>query len=49
MLDEAFIKPMIDSGFEPLLDSGPTPAATVVREEIARWTPVIKSSGFRME
>jgi tripartite-type tricarboxylate transporter receptor subunit TctC len=49
MRDERFTKPMIDSGFEPLLDSGPEEATQMVREEIARWTPVIKSTGFRME
>jgi tripartite-type tricarboxylate transporter receptor subunit TctC len=49
MQDESFTKPMIDSGFEPLFDSGPDAATQMVREEIARWTPVIKASGFRME
>jgi tripartite-type tricarboxylate transporter receptor subunit TctC len=49
MNDEQFTKPMIDSGFEPLTDSGPVAAAQLVRDEIARWTPVIKASGFRME
>jgi tripartite-type tricarboxylate transporter receptor subunit TctC len=49
MLDEKFTKPMVDSGFEPLLDSGPEEATEMVRSEIARWTPVIKATGFRME
>jgi tripartite-type tricarboxylate transporter receptor subunit TctC len=49
MNEESFTKPMIDSGFEPLADSGPDQAAQMVRAEIARWTPVIKSAGFRME
>ena len=49
MHDESFTKPMIDLGFEPLTDSGPDQAAQMVREEIARWTPVIKAIGFRME
>ncbi len=49
MNDESFVQPMIDSGFEPLLDSGPDEATQMVREEIARWTPVIKATGFRME
>jgi tripartite-type tricarboxylate transporter receptor subunit TctC len=49
MHDENFTEPMIASGFEPLLDSGPDQAAQTVREEIARWTPVIKAIGFRME
>jgi len=49
MNDTSFVQPMIDSGFEPLLDSGPDEATQMVREEIARWTPVIKATGFRME
>jgi tripartite-type tricarboxylate transporter receptor subunit TctC len=49
MNDESFVQPMIDSGFEPLLDSGPDEATQMVREEIARWAPVIKATGFRME
>jgi tripartite-type tricarboxylate transporter receptor subunit TctC len=49
MNDQSFVQPMIDSGFEPLVDSGPDEATRTVREEIARWTPVIKSTGFRME
>jgi tripartite-type tricarboxylate transporter receptor subunit TctC len=49
MNDETFTKPMIDSGFEPLTNSGPEQSAQMVREEIARWTPIIKASGFRME
>jgi tripartite-type tricarboxylate transporter receptor subunit TctC len=49
MNDDGFTQPMIDSGFEPLTDSGPAEAAQMVREEIARWTPVIKATGFRMD
>jgi tripartite-type tricarboxylate transporter receptor subunit TctC len=49
MNDNGFTQPMIDSGFEPLPDSGPAEAVQMVREEIARWTPVIKSTGFRMD
>jgi len=49
MKDDAFTRPMIDSGFEPLFDSGPDAAAQMIRDELARWTPIIKSSGFRMQ
>jgi tripartite-type tricarboxylate transporter receptor subunit TctC len=49
MNDNGFTQPMIDSGFEPLADSGPAEALQMVRDEIARWTPVIKSTGFRMD
>jgi tripartite-type tricarboxylate transporter receptor subunit TctC len=49
MSDAQFTKPIVESGFEPLTDSGPDAATAMVREEIARWTPVIKASGFKME
>jgi len=49
MADQTFINPMIDSGFEPLTDSGSDQGTQMIRDEIARWTPVIKASGFRME
>lgn len=49
MQDEKFTRPMIDSGFEPLTDSSPEAATQMVRDEIARWTPVIKATGFKME
>jgi tripartite-type tricarboxylate transporter receptor subunit TctC len=38
---------MINSGFEPISDSGPEKAAAFVSEEINRWTPLINSIGLR--
>jgi tripartite-type tricarboxylate transporter receptor subunit TctC len=37
------------SGFEPALDSNPDQAGRLVREEIARWAPIIKSIGLKLE
>jgi tripartite-type tricarboxylate transporter receptor subunit TctC len=37
---------LIEDGFEPLTDSGPEKAAAFVREELVRWTPVLKASGL---
>jgi tripartite-type tricarboxylate transporter receptor subunit TctC len=37
---------LIEDGFEPLTNSGPQQAATFVREELVRWTPVLKASGL---
>src|SRR5580692_9562794 len=40
----AFQQKLIEDGFEPLPDSGPEQAATFVREELARWTPVLATA-----
>ena len=40
---------MIKSGFEPVLDSGPEPAQQEVAGEYARWTPIIKKLGFKVQ
>jgi tripartite-type tricarboxylate transporter receptor subunit TctC len=36
---------LIEDGFEPLTNSGPEQATKFVREELVRWTPVLKASG----
>ena len=46
MKDPELQKPMIGSGFEPVLDSGPDAAQRVVANELKRWTPIIKATGF---
>jgi tripartite-type tricarboxylate transporter receptor subunit TctC len=46
MTDAALQKSMTDSGFEPILDSGPAEASKMVASELARWTPIIKTVGF---
>ncbi len=35
-------------GAEPVTDSSPEKAAQYVRDEIARWTPIIRASGFKI-
>ena len=40
---------MITSGFEPVLDSGPDAAQQEVASEYARWTPIIKKIGFKVQ
>jgi tripartite-type tricarboxylate transporter receptor subunit TctC len=37
---------LIEDGFEPRTNSGPPQAAKFVREELVRWTPVLKASGI---
>jgi len=49
MTDETLQKPMIESGFEPILDSGPEAAQRMVASELARWTPIIKATGFKVQ
>ena len=40
---------MIKSGFEPVLDSGPEPGQKELESEFARWTPIIKKLGFKVQ
>src|SRR5581483_184526 len=44
-----FQRILIASGFEPILDSGPDATRAFIAEEIARWTPIMKATGFKME
>ena len=37
------------AGAELVADSSPEAAARYIREEIARWTPIVKASGFKVE
>ena len=47
--DPEIQKLLITSGFEPVLDSGPEPAQQEVASEYARWTPIIKKLGFKVQ
>ena len=49
MADPEIQKLMITSGFEPVLDSGPEAGQKEVESEYARWTPIIKRLGFKVE
>ena len=49
MADPQIQELMIKSGFEPVLDSGPEPAQQEVASEYARWTPIIKKLGFKVQ
>jgi tripartite-type tricarboxylate transporter receptor subunit TctC len=44
---QEFQQKLIDDGFEPLTNSGPERAAKFIRDELVRWTPVLKASGLR--
>jgi tripartite-type tricarboxylate transporter receptor subunit TctC len=49
MADEEFQKVLIMSGFDPIVDSGPEATRQFITEELARWTPIMKATGFKME
>ena len=49
MADPDLQKVLASSGFEPILDSGPESATRLVADELARWTPVIKATAFKLE
>jgi tripartite-type tricarboxylate transporter receptor subunit TctC len=49
MADQGFRQAFIASGFEPYADSNPEKARRFVQDEIARWTPIIKAIGLKLE
>ncbi|MFL6822345.1 MAG: Bug family tripartite tricarboxylate transporter substrate binding protein [Xanthobacteraceae bacterium] len=49
MADADVQRILLASGFEPILDSGPDPTRQFISEELARWTPIMKATGFKME
>jgi tripartite-type tricarboxylate transporter receptor subunit TctC len=49
LADEQVQATLVASGFEPILDSGPEAARAFIADEIARWTPIVRSTGFKME
>jgi tripartite-type tricarboxylate transporter receptor subunit TctC len=48
MDDPAFQKILVDSGLEPVIDT-PDRAKAYIAEESARWAPVVKTIGLKME
>ena len=49
MADRELQRIYIASGFEPMLDSSPEKARQFLEDAIARWTPVIKSIGLKLD
>ena len=49
MADKEVQATLIKSGFEPVTDSGPDAAQQEVAGEYARWTPIIKKLGFKVQ
>jgi tripartite-type tricarboxylate transporter receptor subunit TctC len=49
MADADVQRILLASGFEPILDSGPEATRQFIGAELARWTPIINATGFKME
>jgi tripartite-type tricarboxylate transporter receptor subunit TctC len=49
MTDPDLQKLFVTSGLEAALDSNPEHARRVLEEDIARWTPIIKSIGLKLD
>jgi tripartite-type tricarboxylate transporter receptor subunit TctC len=47
--DRAYQQMLIESGFEPDLDSTPEKFERLIEEDIARWTPLIKALGLKLD
>lgn len=46
--DEGFKKSLDNLGIEPATDSSPENAAQLVKDEIAKWAPIVKATGMKM-
>ena len=49
MADAEFQRILATSGFEPTAKSGPEQAQRLVSDELARWTPIMKATNFKLE
>ncbi len=47
--DRAYQQMLIESGFEPDLDSTPEKFERLIEEDIARWTPLVKALGLKLD
>jgi tripartite-type tricarboxylate transporter receptor subunit TctC len=48
MADKEVQAKLIKAGFEPVNDAGPEETAKFVQEELVRWTPLLKTSGIKI-
>jgi tripartite-type tricarboxylate transporter receptor subunit TctC len=49
MAEDAFDQLLVASGFEPTAESGPVEARRLVADEVARWTPIMHATNFKLE
>ena len=49
MADEDFQRQLLNLGFEPVRDGGGEKATDVFKDELVRWTPILKAGGAKPE
>ena len=49
LADKSYQQMLIEAGFEPDIDSTPDKYRRVLEEDIARWTPVVKAIGVKLD
>ena len=49
LADRTYQQMLIESGFEPDLDSTPEKFRRSIEEELARWTPVVRGIGLKLD
>jgi tripartite-type tricarboxylate transporter receptor subunit TctC len=49
MLDKSFQDESRALGFESVTDSNPEQAGRFIKEELARWAPIIRATGAKLE
>ena len=49
MADEDFQKQLLNLGFEPVRGVGGDKATEVFKDELVRWTPILKAGGAKPE
>jgi tripartite-type tricarboxylate transporter receptor subunit TctC len=49
LAEPAYRQMLIESGFEPDVDSTPEKFRRFIEEDIARWTPVVKAIGLKLD
>ena len=49
MQSEEFQRALLLSGFEPMPESGPEHAQSHIGAELARWTPIMKATNFKVD
>jgi len=49
LAEPAYQKMLIESGFQPDVASDPEKFRRLIDEDIARWTPVVKAIGLRID
>jgi len=49
IVEQAYQQMLIQSGFEPDIDSTPEKFRRLIEDDIARWTPVVKAIGLKLD